>query len=184
MTSEILISVLAILVILSLVLIIRMILGDSKNRDQMVMTKSDSMTTSLVQLQESQTKQIDALLERHSSDLQRVLVAQSEYIGRFLNGPTMQAGMDQGQVMEGPNLDLADPANWPEADQIRFLPKAIQDEIYREMEEQSEAERLSQPPHNIHIDPRVPLIVPGRSSREQPIPETNGSWTMYDGPEG
>jgi hypothetical protein len=183
MLPLILISILAISVILCLVLLIRMILGDSRSRDQMTMTRSDSLTTSIVQFQQSQTRQIGELLDRHSKDLRQVLNAQSDYISRFLNGPTIQPTTDQGEVIEGPNLDLADPANWPEADQIRFLPRQIQDEIYREQEEQTEVDRLSRPSHNIRTDPRIPLIVPGRSSQEQPKPEGNGSWTMYDGPE-
>lgn len=185
MASMILISVLAISMILCLTMLIRWILGDRRSSEQQSTTTTETITTAIVQAQAAHTQQIGELLARHSSDLAQVLHAQSDYINRFLNGPTMQASPpNDNPIQPGEGFEWADPGTWDDQQQLEALPKQIRDEILRERSEQTEQQRLSAPSHNIHYDPRVPVIVPGLSSEEQPPNNDNGSWTMFDGPEG
>jgi len=182
MASMILISVLAGLTILCLVLVIRMILGQSKDQTSAAASKATQISTALTEFQSAQTRQLGEVLGRHSADLQQVLSAQSQYIGQFLNGPTIQADSPTHQQPEPPDLDLADPLNWSLEDQMEHLPRPIRDEILRERAEQTDLERLTRPSHPIHHNPNVPLVDPGLSSAEA-MAQANGSWTMYDGPE-
>lgn len=186
MVTTIPILILAILTILCLALVIRWILGDRRSSETRLTTTTEAITKSVIDFQASQTSQISALLERHSSDLSRVLSAQSGYISQFLNGPVQQAPDSQQQPLQpgSDQYEMADPANWSEADQLSGLPKQIQDEIFREQAEMSELDRLNQRSHNIHTDPRIPSIVPGLLLEEQQMPSENGSWTMSDDLEG
>ena len=176
MASLILISVLAILCLVMMVLVIHWILGQAKDQTSTATAMSEALTA----FQSSQASQLNGVLDRHSSDLQRVLSAQSQYINQFLNGtpidPTQPHPVPQP---EPPDLSQSDPANWSLAEQMEHLPRQMQDEINREQAEQEWLDRLSAPSHPIRTYPGTPLIDPSLSSTGERV-QANGSWSMSD----
>ena len=100
MASLILISVLAILCLVMMVLVIHWILGQAKDQTSTATAMSEALTA----FQSSQASQLNGVLDRHSSDLQRVLSAQSQYINQFLNGTPIDP--TQPHLVPQPNSKL------------------------------------------------------------------------------
>ena len=185
MTPLILLSILGLAAILCLVLVIRMILGQTSTSTASTQQAMTQFSKAVTDFQEAQTTQLGQVLDRHSSDIRSILERQSDYINRFLNGP-IQAPDQPSIQPDQPDAPDPDPGNWTLAQQLANMPKSMREQIEREQAEQTAMDRLLAPSHPIHYDPRVPLIDPSLSSEESVawVQQMNGSETMSHEREG
>lgn len=188
MAPLILIAILAALIVLSLILVIRWILSQTSTSTINQQTMMEQFSKGISEFQAAQTHQLGAVLDRHSSDIRQILHSQSEYISRFLTGPTIQEGVNPLNPQQTADLmEQSDPANWSLAEQMEHMPKSMREEIEREQMEEAERNLLTRPSHPIRYDPRIPIIQPGHSSDEGRgawVPPTNGSGDWLSDVEG